>query len=74
MNILTFDAHGIVTGLYTEAIPLSALGTLRIERLTSIEFSGEAQQWEVRDRAGALLFAHPSRDECLGWEHERFNQ
>jgi hypothetical protein len=74
MNVLTFDTDGIVTGLYTEAIPLSAIGTLQIERLTSIEFSGEAQQWEVRDRAGALLFAHPSRDGCLQWEHERFNQ
>jgi hypothetical protein len=74
MNVLTFDTRGIVTGLYTEAIPLSALGDLQIERLTAIEFNASTQQWEVRDRAGALLFDHPSREQCLQWEHERFNQ
>jgi hypothetical protein len=73
MNVLTIDTHGIVSGLYTEAIPLTALGALRIERLTSIEFNNSIQQWEVRDRSGTLLFADSSREECLRWEHERFN-
>ena len=74
MNVLTIDASGIVTGLYTEAIPLSALGSLQVERLTTIEFNDATQLWEVRDRAEALLFADASRDRCLQWEHERFNQ
>lgn len=74
MNVLTVDTCGIVTGLYTEEIPLSALGSLRIERLTTIEFDDRTQLWEVRDRAARLLFADASRDRCLRWEHERFNQ
>ncbi len=72
--IPTIDTRGIVTSLSTDAIPITALGSLRIERLTSIEFNDPAQQWEVRDGAGTLLFANVSRQECLRWEHERFNQ
>jgi len=74
MNVLTFNPTGIVTGLYTEAIPLAALGALKIERLTSIEFHDPTQQWEVRDRTGTLLFSDPSREQCLQWEHRHFNQ
>ena len=74
MNVLTVTPTGIVTGLYTETIPLAALGALSIRRLTSIEFHDPTQQWEVKDRAGALLFSHASREQCLAWEHEHFNQ
>ena len=72
-NVLTFDPSGIVTGLYTEAIPLTALGALQIQRLTTIDFNDSTQQWEVRDRTGTFLFEHPSREQCLEWEHRRFN-
>jgi hypothetical protein len=74
MNTLTVAPDGIVTGLYTETIPLAEIGSLHIERLTNIEFSDETQQWVVRDRAGRLLFANPSRAACLEWEHRHFNQ
>ncbi len=74
MNVLTIEPTGIVTGLYTEAIPLTELGALSIERLTTIEFHDPTQQWEVRDRAGALLFTDASRAQCLQWEHRHFNQ
>ncbi len=72
-SVLTIQPGGIVTGLYTEAIPLAAIGALQINRLTSIEFDDTTQQWEVRDRAGGLLFADPSRTACLEWEHRHFN-
>ena len=71
--VLTFCEGGIVTGLYTEAIPLGAIGALSITRLTEIEFNDSTQQWEARDRAGKVLFSHPSRQRCLDWEHRRFN-
>ncbi len=74
MNVLTFKPNGIVTGLYTETIPLSALGALKVNRLTNIEFNDSTQQWEVKDRTGTLLFSDPSREQCLQWEHRRFNQ
>jgi hypothetical protein len=72
-SVLTFQTNGFVTGFYTEAIPLTALGALHIERLTAVEFNDSTQQWEVKDRTGNMLFAHPSREECLEWEHRRFN-
>ena len=74
MNVLTVAPGGVVTGLYTEAIPLTELGTLHVERLTNIEFNDQSQHWEVRDRQGQRLFADPSRAVCLRWEHQHFNQ
>ena len=73
-SILTFQSGGVVTGLYTEAIPLAEIGALQITRLTNIEFNDSAQQWEVRDRAGIRIFAHASRARCLEWEHRKFNR
>jgi len=73
-SVLTFQPSGIVTGLYTEAIPLAKLGVLTIRRLTQIEFNGTSQQWEVKDRTGDILFSDPSRTRCLQWEHRQFNR
>ena len=72
--VLTFSESGVVTGLYTEAIPLGAIGALSVTRLTEIEFNDSAQEWEVRDRAGEILFSHRSRQRCLDWEHREFNR
>ena len=72
-SVLTFSENGIVTGLYTEAIPLGAIGALSITRLTEIEFNDSTQQWEVRSTTGTILFSHQSRQSCLDWEQRRFN-
>jgi hypothetical protein len=68
---LAFLPDGTVQGLYTEAISLGAIGRLKIERLSSIEFDHPAQVWRVFDRRGRGLFASPSRSECLRWEQEK---
>ena len=73
-SVLTFSENGIVTGLYTEAIPLGAIGALSITRLTEIEFNDSTQEWEARDRSGRVLFSHRSRQRCLDWEQRRFNR
>lgn len=74
MNVLTFKPSGLVFGLYTEAIPLEQIGSLKISRMTGIEFNNETQEWEARDWAGTLLFSHRSRQRCLDWEHRQFNK
>jgi hypothetical protein len=71
---LTVHPDGRVTGLYTEAIDLHRLGCLHVERFTTIEFSDEHQQWCVNDTNGRTLHSHPSRQQCLSWEHEHFNR
>ncbi len=71
---LTVHADGHVTGLYTELIDLHRLGRLHVERFTTIEFSDEHQQWCVNDPNGRTLYSHPSRQQCLRWEHEHFNK
>ena len=72
--VLTFCEGGIVTGLYTEAIPLGTIGALSITRLTEIEFNDSTQEWEARDRIGTVLFSNRSRQRCLKWEHRKFNR
>jgi hypothetical protein len=72
-RVITFDPAGNGHCLFTEAIDLSALGTLVIVRASTIEFNNTAQLWEVRNPEGALLFNHPSRQTCLDWEYQHFN-
>lgn len=72
--VLTFRPDGDVTGLYTEAIPLTEIGSLRITRATSIEFNNNNQLWELKDTEGKVLFENQSRAVCLAWEQEHFNQ
>ena len=73
-TVLTFKPDGMVVGIYTEAIPLGAIGALKVNRLTEIEFNNSTQEWEARDRTGKILFSHLSRQRCLDWEHRRFNR
>ena len=72
--VLTFKPNGVVVGIYTEVIPLGTIGTLKINRLTDIEFNDATQEWEARDRIGTVLFSNPSRQSCLDWEHRKFNR
>ncbi len=71
--VLTFDVDGTGHCLHTDAIPLQTLGTLEVQRATSIEFNPAAQQWEVKDAEGVILHSNPSRSCCLAWELDRFN-
>jgi hypothetical protein len=73
-TVVTFTPDGLGHGLYTEAVELTAIGRLTIERASSIEFNPTTQQWEVRKPSGALLYAHASRSNCLDWEQAHFNQ
>lgn len=77
-TILTVTPSGRVLGLYTEVIPLSELGALHIERLTTIEFNNATQEWEVKSTTMAehtcpVLFCHESRQRCLDWEQQQVN-
>ena len=72
MSTLVIADDGTACGLYAEDIDLSSLGTLHIERATTIEFDNDAQYWRVRDQEGFPMFNSPSRKECLDWERQYF--
>ena len=72
--VLTFTQDGVVHCLHTDAIPLQSIGTLTVQRASTIEFNASTQQWEVKDAAGVILHSNPSRSRCLAWEVERFNR
>ncbi|PAW71356.1 MAG: hypothetical protein B9S30_00850 [Verrucomicrobiia bacterium Tous-C5FEB] len=70
-STLRFDPGGHIGCLYTEAIDLRALGRLHVVRATDIRFNPHNQQWDVHAADnGQVLFSHPSRSECLRWEHD----
>jgi len=71
--VLKFNPSGLGECLYTEIIDLSSIGSLEVHRASTIEFNQDKQEWEVRDRKGALLFSNKSRAVCLAWEQQHFN-
>ena len=71
---LCFDATGVGTCFYTEAIPLQNIGSLEISRASNIEFDANSQAWEVRNLENQVLYSDPSRQRCLSWEQQHHNQ
>ena len=71
---LSFDPSGVGTCFYTEAIHLNDIGSLEISRASTIEFNENRQAWEVRDLENQVLYSDPSRQLCLEWEQQHFNQ
>ena len=72
--VLTFELDGVVRCLHTDAIPLQSIGTLTVQRATTIEFNASTQQWDVKDCDGVILHSNPSRSCCLAWEVQHFNR
>ena len=69
-EIITFTPDGTRQCLWTEAVPLGALGRLSLQRASTIEFNQSMQLWEVRlvSAPDIVAYAHPSREHCLQWE------
>ena len=72
---LLIEPTGEVIGLYTELIPLTALGHVTTKRATSVEFNETIQEWQVKEvGCGAIYYSHPSRQRCLEWERATFSR
>ena len=69
-SIITFNPDGTALCLWTEAVPLHAIGRLDITRASHIEFNNATQHWEVKDRKGKVRFIARSRSACLEWEQQ----
>ena len=73
-EVIHFNPDGTGAGLYTELIDLREIGSLEVVRASEIEFNETTQQWEVFDFTGTRVFTEPSREACLRWERQHFNQ
>ena len=73
MNI-TFHPNGTAHCIYTEAIPRHSIGQLEMTRASNIEFNQDSQEWEVKDTENQFLYSNTSRQACLDWEQQNFNQ
>jgi hypothetical protein len=72
--VLTVDASGQGSCLYSELIDLQSIGSLEVTRATTIEFNNKSQFWEVKNRKGTVLYFSRSRTACLAWEHQDLNR
>ena len=72
--LLTFNNDGTAVGLWGEEIALQDLGEMKMRRASWIDFNEHSQEWEVRlsPHADDYVFSHPSREECIRWEHNYF--
>ena len=73
-EVIHFAPDGSGAGLYTELIDLREIGSLEVVRASEIEFNETTQQWDVFDFTGTRVFTDPSRENCLRWERQHFNQ
>ena len=73
-SVIRFNEDGAGHCLYTEAIDLSSIGELEVQRASTIEFNAANQSWEVRRPTGECLFSHRMRSVCLAWELQYFNR
>ena len=71
---ISFKPDGFAHCLWTEVLPLGELGKLEVRRASTIEFNNGTQQWEVRSSENQVMYANPSRNVCLDWEHQYFNR
>ena len=72
--VITFNPAGTGQCLYTEAIELSKIGGLTVERASNIEFDNNRQVWRVMDMRGNHLHEGISRQACLDWEREHLEE
>lgn len=73
--ILRIDPDGTIRAVHTDRFPMSSLGTMQMERASTVEFNEVEQTWEVRwSGEGAVVFAHPVRSECIRWEIEQLER
>lgn len=73
--ILNVRADGSAECLYTESLPLAAIGALEIRRASEVEFNAVTQLWEVRftDDPQHVAHSNVSRAACIAWEVETIN-
>jgi hypothetical protein len=72
MHVIEFSDDGTAETLHTDGLPLGELGTLAMERASSIEWNEHFQFWEVHI-GDKVPFGDPSRAVCLAWEVDHFN-
>ena len=72
---LLIEPTGAVICLHSDLIPLQTLGRLTTRRATTVEFNEAIQEWQVKEPGcGAVYYSHPSRENCLKWEHRTFSR
>lgn len=76
---ILFNTDGTAECLHTDLISLQALGRLRVRRASEVEFNEHWQRWQVWKRMGGdhchrLMFSSESRQECLDWERDHWEE
>ena len=65
---IVFKPDGTVECLYTDAIDLTLLGKLTVQRASTIEYNNDWQEWVTTILATGEKFTHKSRAKALEFE------
>lgn len=75
MKILIQFERGVARCLWTDAVPLAELGTLHVERASSVEFNNYAQGWTVKFSGERTTYGpFLSRQSALDWERQELDR
>jgi len=55
--------------VYSDNLPLSELGDLKVNRASSVEFNNETKMWNVIIK-NKVLYSNKNRNESIEWEIE----
>jgi hypothetical protein len=72
LTVIVDKVTGAVSLLHDDML-LQRIGTVpvKVDRLSNIEFDNDAKVWNTcSERTGAVLYRHPSREQCLAWEKD----
>ena len=66
-HIMSCLSDGTVRCLWTDALPLPELGSVNVERASTIEFNNATKLWELTID-GKVVHSNAHRDSCIAWE------
>lgn len=68
--VIAVSGTGEMRCVYNEVLPLETLGSLKVERASTVEFNEATQRWEVRlaTEPDRVAFTDASRAACITWE------
>jgi len=69
---IIFDGEQ-VKALYTDEVPFSCLGKLKVERYSNVEYNNETGRWEaILASTGQVIATDISRESCINRERQYF--
>jgi hypothetical protein len=71
---LYISPDGTCRSVYSDTVRKLMPGPIEVDRVSSVEFDHDFQQWKAVDELGEIIATDPDRDACLAKEREVIEQ